>query len=216
MGIVDTFINTLPYSLLLLAIPVIGGYLLLPKGAEKEINNRVEIFLRGNTKTTIPCTVNNDMVQFSLGETEYNEPITSNPRIEYEGGQVYRTFLYAEGITGTIDIPPLTKQMRDKIVEILVENKLIDSKKTPPETITDEELFGIVSYYQFDIEIMSEKPMMKEFNSSLNHFVNLSNEIMKGIKRDEGGSKWGMVIISFIMLVLGIAIGSLLEVKGVW
>lgn len=212
MNIIKIFMDFMPFSLVIFIVPPIIYYLLSPKGESKEILTQVEVFLRGNAKAYYPCTVNQGMVQFKIDETEYNEPITCNPRLEYRKNQLYRTYLFAEGIGGTIDVPPLTKDMRDKIIEVLRENRLISEDK---DDYTDDELFNIVTFYNFDVAQLTEQPMMKMFNNALNQFAYLGNALIEGIYREKTGGKWGTFVLCIISLGLGFFMAWSLSQKGV-
>jgi len=220
MNLVKIFWDWFPYSLIpILIIPVIY-WVFRPTDEETNIQNRAIVFLRGNTWFPFDATVNNDMIQFKIGETEYNEPILYSPRITYEKGKIYRDYIYAEGISGTIDIPPLTLEMRDKIFNILLEHNLIDKDKVDTQEkrdkFKDSELFELVKFYNFDIEQIIEKPMMKQFNSSINQFIHLGNAILRGIQLSEQSfSTWRIFLVLILGTLLGFFMGWSLTLKGV-
>ena len=166
------------------------------------------------------ATVNEDMVLFKIGETEYNEPILHNPRITYENGKLYRDYMFAEGISGTIDVPPLTTIARDKIFETLLENGLIDKDKVDTkrkkDKFKDSELIDMVKFYNFDVEQVTEQPMMKQFNSSINQFIHLSSAILRGIVASEqDNTGWRIFLILVLGVILGFFIGTTLTYKGI-
>ena len=122
--------------------------------------------------------------------------------------------MFAEGLSGTIDIPPITREMRNKIFDILKENKLI-SDEVDETQFSDADMFNLVSYYNFDIEVISEMPMMKSFNSSLNSVSHLSQEIIRGIRSAEGGGGWRTFLLFAVGTILGFFVGWSLTLKGV-
>ncbi len=164
-------------------------YLVLTYRKEKGdiIKNRVEIFFKGGTKGYASCVVEMDVANFKIGETEYEEPILFNPRIEYVSGQIYRTFLFAEGI-GMVDVPPMTKDIREKIINYLVTNEIIkeEDKKDEYDKYTDEDLSNYVKFYNFDIEQITDRPIMKSFSTGMNAFVHLVNGLISSLDKLSG------------------------------
>ena len=215
MNIIQTFIDWLPFSLLIFIIPVLIYWLLKPSGSEKEIKNRVEVFFKGGTKAYYDCTVNNDMVQFIINETEYNEPIVQKPRIELNKGDIYRTYLFAEGVTGTIEVPPLSDEKRKEIVEIL-KSRMIISPKDKREEFTDDELREFVTFYNFDVDGITDNSQTKMFGVGMNATGHLINAIIRGINRDsQEGSNFRTFLILLVGAIMGFFMGYALTLKGV-
>lgn len=215
MGIIETFIDWLPYSLLIFVLPVLAYWLLKPSAEEKEIRNRVEIFFKGGTKGYYDCTVNNDMIQFRIGESEFNEPIIEKPRIEYAKGEIRRTYMFAEGIVGTVEVPSLSDEKKEEIIGILKERKIISPNDTKDE-YSDDELLEYVAFYQFDIDHVTYNPQMKNFAVTMNATGHLINGIVKGLKNLESdGGLFRTFLILVLGAILGFFVGYALTLKGV-
>lgn len=215
MGVFEAFINYLPYSLLLIVLPIIAVWLLKPAPEEQEIKNRVEVFFKGGTKAYYDCTVNNDMVQFKIGETEYNEPIVETPRIEYAKNKIFRTYLYAEGFTGTIEVPNITDEQKATIIKILKDRKIISPNDTKEE-YSDDELLEYVSFYNFDIDNIKMNPKMKNFAVTMNATGHLINTIVTGLRAlEDNGTMFKTFLILLLGALLGFFAGYALTLKGV-
>ena len=216
---VKFFMDNLPYSLIILVVPVII-FLMLRKEKSDVIRNQVEVFFKGGTKAYYACEIGQEDATFLIGETTYTEPIIYNPRIEYRSGKIYRTFLYGEGI-GMIDVPPIPDKDREKIFAYLKEHEIIpkDILKDKPsyEDWSPTELIEYCKFYNFDVEQITDKPIMKSFTTSLNFFVSMLNTISGIVGEMEGGdySNMAKIVIYVIGFLSGTFFGVILQMKGV-
>ncbi len=149
-----------PWSLSIILLPLILLYMSARKSVTP-IKNRVEVFFKGGTKEYFACIVEKDIAKFTIGDSEYQEPITHHPRIEYDKEKkvIFRTFLFAEGV-GMVDVPPLTKTDREKIITTMKQYDILEKKEDGTE-YTDEELMSMIMFYNFDIEQVLDKPVLK-------------------------------------------------------
>jgi len=216
---IEFFMSNLPYSIVILILPLII-YFVFRKEKKDVIRNQVEVFFKGGTKDYYPCIVGQEDATFMIGETSYTEPIIYNPRIEYRGGDIYRTFLFAEGI-GMIEVPPIPEKDREKIFAYLKENDIIPKEELETKPLySDWESTDLVTYckfYNFDIEQITDKPIMKSFTTSLNFFVSMLNTISGIVGEMEGGdySNMAKIVIYIIGFLSGTFFGVILQMKGV-
>ena len=184
------------------------------------IRNQVEVFFKGGTKSYYPCVIGQEDATFMIGETTYTEPIIYNPRIEYVNGKIYRTFLFGEGI-GMIEVPPIPDKDREKIFGYLKEHDIIpedELKKKPSYKDWDAtELITYCKFYNFDVEQITDKPIMKSFTTSLNFFVSMLNTI-SGIVGDLEGAEYSnmaKIVLYVVGFLSGTFFGVILQMKGV-
>jgi len=212
----DLFWNYYPYSLGILIIPVIIFFMFRREKTDV-IVNRVEVFFKGNTKGYYACEVGKEEIAFMIGETVYTEPILYHPRLEIGGKQMFRTYLFAEG-TGMIDVPPLTKEDRNKIIKYLMDQSAVaeDLKDKELDTWTDIELMSYIQFYNFDIEQITDKPVMKSFNTSMNAFVNLIDGLVQRIKylEPDKESTFGNLLKHVVGFLVGFGFAWALTLKG--
>jgi hypothetical protein len=213
------FIDNLPYSLAILLIPVIIFWMFRREKGDV-IFNQVEVFFKGGTKAYYPCVIGQEDASFMIGETSYTEPIIYNPRIEYRSGKIFRTFLFGEGI-GMIEVPPIPDKDREKIFSYLKEHEVIpkDKLKEKP-TYKEWESADLVTYckfYNFDIEQLTDKPILKSFTTSLNFFVSMLNTIAGIVgEMEEGGySNMAKIVIYVVGFLSGTFFGVIIQMKGV-
>jgi hypothetical protein len=211
--------DSLPYSLIVFIIPIVI-YIMLKREKTDVILNQVEVFFKGGTKGYYPCIIGQEDATFEIGDTSYTEPIIYNPRIEYVRGKIFRTFLYGEGI-GMIDIPPIPEKDREKIFSYLKENEIIpkeelDRKPTYKEW-TSVDLVTYCKFYNFDVEQITDKPIMKSFTTSLNFFVSMLNTIQGIVGEMEGGdySNMAKIVLYVVGFLSGTFFGVIIQMKGV-
>lgn len=212
-NITKLFWDFFPWSLGILIVPIIIVFIF--RGEKGDIiYNRVEVFFKGGTKAYYDCTPKKDTIEFEIDENEYSEPILHHPRIEYRKGKIFRTYLFAEGIGGTVEVPPLTEEDRDKIIKWGREYNILGKKKT--KKYTDDELLNALKYYNFDIEQVLDKPMPKAFTTSINAFQHLVGGLIHDLKMLEGGtSNKYTFAVWFVGMVMGFFIAYSLTLKGV-
>jgi uncharacterized protein YktA (UPF0223 family) len=202
----------LPYSLAVFLVPLLIWYLFF-REKKGTMYNRVEVFFKGGTKAYYPCTIEKSIIKFKIDETEYSEPILHFPRVEHDkkSGRVYRTYLYAEGL-GSIDVPALTDEIKGKIIQALIEEGILESKKGEDgkeiensHDFTDEELLNVIHFYNFDIEQVSDKPMQRNFITSMNAFEHLVTSLYKKIASLEAQEYSNFS--KFILFIMGGLVG---------
>lgn len=215
VDIIGMFISELPWSLLIIGIPAIAFYFLRPKGIERKLDDYVEIWLKGYSKTMVSAVVNDDMVQFTYKENEFNEPILTYPRIQLYRGKLVRTYHFAEGLTGTIDAPEPTETTKEDILEILLENGLIDSKKKETLLDDDDKFLEEIRFYNFDIDQGDIHAFQRTFNASVNTFPKLINDLSSGIKRPSEMTTFRIFLVLLVGVLLGLFMGTTLTYKGV-
>jgi len=205
MIIDELFWGYFPYSLGIIVIPIII-FFMFKREKSDIIINRVEVFFKGNTKGYYPCEVGKEEIQFMINDTVYTEPILYHPRLEMNSSQMFRTYLFAEG-TGMIDIPVLTRSDRNKIIKYLMDQDAVaeDLKDKELDTWTDTEIITYIQFYNFDIEQITDKPVMKSFNTSMNAFVNLIDGLIQRIKYLEPNNE--STFSNLLKYVIGILIG---------
>lgn len=199
----------LPYSLLIFLVPVVIW--VLWKGEKKsQIINQVAIFFKGGTWSFYPCEVGKDEISFDVEGVEYTEPITVHPRLGTIEGKMKRTYLYAEGL-GLVDVPPLTREDKEKILKFLVDTKAIDSNSELGKKEVDDwkeiDLMTYIKYYQFDIEQVLDRPMAnawKETGHALKSSVDRISQRNRAL--DNEGKTSNMA--KFAYVVIGILIGA--------
>lgn len=219
MDIIQLFWDAFPLSFALLFGVFAVAYWLLTRGGKRgeAIQNEVMLFFKGNTVQSFDAVVEKDMVLFMVGETEYREPIIAKPRltVKVEGGkeQIYRTYLYAEGL-GSTDIPPLTTKGREAIKDVLIANNIIDEDKV--DNFDDNELMEFVMFYNFDVEQLQDKPMLRAFSTSMNMYANTMEFINKNMKalNEQGGSNMKFLLIGLLFFGFGMFAGLYLATKG--
>jgi hypothetical protein len=213
------FMDNLPYSLIILVVPVII-FLMLRKEKGDVIFNQVEVFFKGGTKAYYPCSIGQEDATFMIGETPYTEPIIYNPRIEYRGGKIFRTFLFGEGI-GMIEVPPIPEKDREKIFAYLKEHEIIpkdELEKKPSYTDwTSPDLVTYCKFYNFDVEQITDKPILKSFTTSLNFFVSMLNTIsgIVGEMEESGYSNMAKIVLYVVGFLSGTFFGVIIQMKGV-
>lgn len=220
MNIIDLFWQYFPWSTAIIIVPAIIYYFMQPDSTEHQIENRVEVFLKGNTKTILPCTVNRDMIQFVIDETEYNEPVLTYPRITYEGGKVYRDFMFAEGLSGTVDIPDAPEEIKGLILKALKDNGLIPQEDVAIIEGDDKEksqkkMAEYIGFYNFDIEQGDIHAVMKVFNTSINQLPYFIDELAYGIEQEGGESNFMTFAKVLVGILIGFFAGWALSLKGI-
>lgn len=207
-GIIQLFIQWFPYSLIVLAIPIV---LFFTRSSEKstQIKNQVEVFFKGNTKGYYPCTVEKDRIKFTIDETDYEEPITHFPRLETRKNQLYRVYLFAEAV-GMIDVPPLTVEDKEKIIKYLKDNNAIQDatlKAKDAKDWTESELMVYVQFYHFDIEQILDKPMQNAFKSGTGAIIAILDRIAERNRQLEGAGKTSNMV-KLAIFVGGVLVGA--------
>ncbi len=192
-----------PWSLSIILLPLILLYMSARKGVAP-IKNRVEVFFKGGTKAYYPCIIEKDIAKFDIEGVSYQEPITHHPRLEYDKEKkiIYRSYLFAEGV-GIVDVPPLTKEDRGKIITTLRQYDILE-KKDDGTTYTDEDLMNMVVFYNFDIEQVLDKPVLKSYSVSMSGLEHFIDELRKQITRLEGGES---NMKTFLKIISGFLIG---------
>lgn len=216
MDIIGSFMGALPYSLIILIIPIIFFWMRSREQGET-IKNRVEIFFKGGTKAYYECLIEKGIMMFSIEEVVYKEPVLHHPRLEKVKNQLYRTYLYAEGI-GSIDVPPLTVRDRRKIIEVLVSNELIedDDKKDKIEDYTDEDLIKYITFYNFDIDQITDKPITRLATTMMTSFEHLVMGLAVRLEQFEsGGGNLRAVALWLVGAISGFGFAWALTLKGV-
>lgn len=217
--VIKLFMDALPYSLVV-PILLVVVYYLFTREKEDVIKNQVEVFFKGGTKDYYPCTVGHEDCNFNIGETEFTEPIIYNPRIEYKKGKIFRTFMFSEG-AGMIEVPPLPDKDREKIFSYLKSNNVIPENllKDKPNynDWSTNELMEYIKFYNFDIEQITDKPILKSFTTSLNFFVSMINNLSGIVGSMEGAeySNIAKIAIYLVGFLSGTFFGVLLQMKGV-
>jgi hypothetical protein len=219
MDIIEIFWDNFPMSFAILFGFFFAVYMILQRFRKKgeAIQNEVMVFFKGNTVQTFPATVEKGVVVFNIDESEYREPIISKPRlnVKSEGGKdvIYRTFLYAEGI-GTTEIPPLTTKGREAIKKALVDNNILDEEKV--EEYDDNELIEFIKFYNFDIEQIQDRPMLKAFGTQVNMWANVMENVAKNMKAMEKGgtSNLRYLLIGMLFFFFGLFAGVWMKTRG--
>ena len=206
---INLFFDYLPYSLLVFIIPLIVWYLWRGEKSS-QIINQVAVFFKGGTWGFYLCEVGKDEISFEIDSVKYTEPITVHPRLGMIEKKMKRTYLYAEGI-GLIDVPPLTREDKEKILKYLIDTKAI--KKTSAlgkksiDDWTEMELMQYIKFYQFDIEQVLDRPMAnawKETGHALKSSVDRISQ--RNRQMDKSGQTSNIGKLAFI--VVGILIGA--------
>lgn len=219
MGIMDWVFENLPLIGFGVTVVALVLYFMF-RETKESIENRVEVFFKGGTKEIFPCIVERDTIRFTIGKTEFNEPVIHHPRVSFDRqhGSFFRDYMYAEGL-GSVEVPPLPPDDKKKILEHLVSNgiiKLGDEKKSVKD-FTDEELTAYIKFYNFDIEQITERPMGNAFIMTINMFSSMVTSMIQGINTMEGKGTSNIAKLAFV--VIGIAIGFgfawALTLKGV-
>ena len=219
MNLVDIFWDAFPLSFALLfgVFAVIYWILTRMNKGGEAIENEVELFFKGNTVQSFPAVIEKDIAIFKIGETEYREPIISKPRLRVKKKdgkeRIFRTYLYAEGL-GSIDVPPLTTKGREAIKNVLIANNIIDEEKV--DNFDDNELIEFVQFYNFDIEQLQDKPMLRAFSTSMNMYASTMefiNTNMKALTKNDGGTL-RILLVGLLFFGLGLFAGLYLATKG--
>lgn len=210
--VVDLFWASFPTSLLIIIIPIVYlWYRSRQKGFE--IINRVEFFHKGGTKQFLPCTLVGDTIEFKVGETNHIVPIIAHPRIETSKSKTYRTYLVAQGTGETMDVPKLTPTERDKIVSHMKQMSIYAADEDGAEK-TDDELIKLIELYNFDVEQILDRPMIKAFTVAINAYEHVQERLQK-ISQDESISKLYTLSIGVVGVIIGVLLGFYLVAKGV-
>lgn len=225
MAITDWIISNLPLVVGIIVVPTMI-YLWFFREQKTTIQNRTLVFFKGGTSEYFPCEINMNTIKFIIGANEYNEPILHHPRVHFDKtlNKFFRDYMYAEGI-GTVDVPPLLQPDKKKIVETLLTNNIIpeteqklkNGKMKSFSDYSDTELIGYVRFYNFDIEQITDRPMMQSFVTGVNMFSSMVKEIINET-RNMGGTG-SSNIVKLVFVIVGIFIGFgfawALTLKGV-
>lgn len=212
-SIYKLFWSWFPFSLAPIIV-VIVIYLQWKKSKGDVIKNRVEMFFKGGTKGYYKCTIEKEIANFDIDDSEYSEPIIYHPRIEYEKGTIYRTYMFAEGL-GSVDVPPLLPTDKKKIIEHLVRHDIIPEDEQKKK-YSDEDLIKYIRFYNFDIEQITDKPIMKSFSVSMNaweHLLDGLANIIQGM--EEGTSNIKVLAWVLVGVLIGFGFAWALTLKGV-
>lgn len=194
---------------------------------KQAIDNEVDVFFKGGTEDTFPCIVDRTSLKFTIGETEYSEPILHHPRIKFDKkrGKFVRSYKYAEGI-GTVEVPPLTESDKTKLVMYLIENKVIPEEQQKlkggttkkVKDYTDEELIKYVKFYNFDIEQITERPISNAFVMTVNMFTSMTTSLISAVAQDltgKGTSNLARIAWVIVGILIGFGFAWALSLKGV-
>jgi hypothetical protein len=221
MDLVKIFWDSFPLSFALLFGVFVVAYTLIRKrtGESEAIENQVEVFFKGGTIQEFPATIDKQTMSFEIGEAKYREPITAKPRLKIKNvngiDKIFRTFLYAEGL-GTVDVPPLTVKGREAIIQVLKDNQVMEKKEDGSE-YTDDELIEFIQFYNFDIEQITDRPMLRAFSTQMNMFsttMEMVHTNLRKISGEGGTSMWRIVIICLTVFFFGLFAGAYLTGKG--
>lgn len=218
MDLVKLFWDTFPLSFVILFsfAGFVYWFVIRKREQQDVIQNEVQLFFKGNTVQEFPCEVEKDIAKFKLGENEYREPIIAKPRLRIKKvdgvEKIFRTFMYAEGI-GFTDVPPLTSKGREAIKASLINNNIIDAEII--NEYDDDELIEFVQFYNFDIEQITDKPMLRAFSTSMNMFASTMEYINKNIRTNQQqGSTIRYLLIGLLFFGFGLMAGLYLATKG--
>lgn len=209
MDITKIFFDNLPWSLLVFLIPVALWYM-FAKEKSTQIANEVMVFFKGGTFGFYPLTFRVDEVTFKVEENEYNEPITCNPRIGEKNDKMTRLYLFSEGI-GLVDIPPLTEDYKQKVIEYLKDNiefEDVDSglENKVWEDWTVAELTKYIKIYQFDIEHTLGRPLDSAFNKAGHALNTTMNNISKNNRERATEKTSNLAKLAYV--IVGALIGA--------
>jgi len=220
MAITDFIIDNLIWILAGIA-GVIVLVLVFIREDKSAIENEVDIFFKGGTEESFPCTIERDTVKFLIGETNYTEPILHHPRVKYNKKmhKFYRSYKYAEGI-GMVEVPPLMDEDKRKIVETLLKNNVIPKKQQHDNfnDYTDKELFQWVKFYNFDIEQITDKPMSNAFVMVVNMFTSMTTALINAVGSEmtnRGTSNLARIAWIIVGIIMGFGFAWALTLKGV-
>ena len=225
MAITDWLLSNLPLVIAVIVIPVII-YMMFFREKKTTIENRVHVFFKGGTSEYFPCEVSMSTIKFMINANVYNEPILHHPRIHFDKviSKFFRDYMYAEGI-GTVDVPPLILEDKRKIVETLIANKIMpeieqhrkDGKKKSFDEYSDGELINYVRFYNFDIEQITDRPMMNSFIVGVNMFTSMVSEIVNEARNMDGKGSSNLVKLVFVIVgvFIGFGFAWALTLKGV-
>jgi len=225
MAITDWMLSNLPLVIGVIVIPVIV-FMIFFRDQKTTIQNRILVFFKGGTSEYFPCEVNMSTVKFIINTNEYNEPILHHPRVHFDKtlNKFFRDYMYAEGI-GTVDVPPLLQPDKKKIVETLLMNNIIpDAEKTFKNgksksfaDYSDTELISYIRFYNFDIEQITDRPMMNSFVTGVNMFSSMVKEIVNETRNMQGNSSSNLVKLVFVIvgIFIGFGFAWALTLKGV-
>jgi hypothetical protein len=209
VSITELFFDYLPYSLLIIIVPVVIIWFWKREKTE-QIINQVAVFFKGGTWAFYPCTVGKGEITFDIEDSNYTEPITVHPRLGMIGGKMKRTYLFSEGI-GLIDVPPLTREDKEKILKHLVDANVIESdsdlEKKSIDDWTEMDLMQYIKYYQFDIEQVLDKPMANAWKETGRALASSVDRIsQRNRQMDTSGQTSNVAKLGYI--VVGILIGA--------
>jgi uncharacterized membrane protein YuzA (DUF378 family) len=220
MAITDIIMDNLIWILAGIA-GVIVLLMVFLREDKSAIENEVDVFFKGGTEESFPCTIAMNAVSFKIGEAEYNEPILHHPRVKYDKikHKFYRSYKYAEGI-GMVEVPPLMEEDKRKIVETLVKNKVIPKNKQHDnfDDYTEKELIQWVKFYNFDIEQITDKPMSNAFVMVVNMFTSMTTALISAVGSDmmnRGTSNLARVAWVIVGILMGFGFAWALTLKGV-
>lgn len=209
--VIDLFFQYFPWSLGIFIVPlVLVWWRTRERGGS--IENWVLVFFKGGTYGFYPGTMGSDEVSWDIDGVEYTEGITVHPRIGAMGKNdktLRRTWLYSEGI-GMVDIPPLTRESKIKIIDYLKEKKIVSKTsklgKKDPDEWSEQELMTYIKYYQFDIEQILDKPMEMARKKTGLAIGSSVDRIRRRNQEDRGDKVSNMYKLGLI--VVGILIGG--------
>jgi hypothetical protein len=194
--------------------------MILRREKTEQILNQVAIFFKGGTWAFYPCIVGKDEITFSIDESEYTEPITVHPRLGMIGGKMKRTYLFAEGL-GLIDIPPLTREDKEKILKHLVDSGVLEEKgdlaKKNVDDWTELDLMTYIKFYQFDIEQVLDRPMAnawKETGRALASSVNRISDRNRQMDKSGEMSNVGKLSLVIVGILIGAGFAWAFALKG--
>ena len=190
-------------------IPLVIWYLWRGEKSS-QIINQVAVFFKGGTWAFYPCEVGKDKITFTIDESEYTEPITVHPRLGMIEKKMKRTYLFAEGI-GLIDVPPLTREDKEKILKHLTDTKAISKKsalgKKSVDDWTEMELMQFIKFYQFDIEQVLDRPMANAWKNT-GHALSSSVDRISQRNRQIDTAGQTSNIAKLAWVIVGILIGA--------
>lgn len=219
MAITDFIVNNLIWILVGVA-GIFVIWIVLTREDKSAIENEVDCFFKGGTEESFPCMIERDTVKFTIGETEYTEPILHHPRVKYDKikHKFFRSYKYAEGM-GMVEVPPLMEEDKRKIVETLLKNNVIPKNRQHDNfnEYTDKELFQWVKFYNFDVEQITDKPMSNAFVMTINMFTSMTTALINAVGSEmtnKGTSNLARIAWVVVGVMIGFGFAWALTLKG--